>query len=91
MQLNNLELMLYDPKLPQFGSFEEDENYKVLQMNSFDGPFYSKDEICHFVLNQEDQCNNESQNSANLVPVVYSFINFENIIRKVKIDKILKK
>ncbi len=51
--------MLYDPKLPLFGSFEEDEHYKVLQMNTFDGPFYSKDEICSYVLNQEDQ-NNES-------------------------------
>ena len=51
--------MLYDPKLPVFVSFEEDEQYKVLQMNAFDGPFYSKDEICRYVLNQEDQ-NNES-------------------------------
>lgn len=61
-------------------------------MNDFKGSFWTKDEILEYItkskLNQGSEKNEESE-SGGLVPVEYTFINFEALIRKIKIDKIL--
>jgi hypothetical protein len=60
-------------------------------MNDFRGSFWTKDEILEYItkskLNQGSEKNEEE--SGGLVPVEYTFINFEALIRKIKFDKIL--
>ena len=48
-----------------------------------EGPCFSNDKIIDYLMQNEET---ESEQASDLVPVIHSFINFENVIRKIKID-----
>ena len=40
-----------DDKLPQFG----DEEAKIILLNEYEGPFWTKNEICKYIIKEDEK------------------------------------